>query len=99
MVILLLVGQINFKASNETDDDWNKMTIRVQNGQSEIKINNEVQNRVLLKGNSPSKLVIRNESYGEILFKNIKSYKGEKIADINIEYSQDVSTITKSTIN
>ena len=34
-------------------------------------INNEVQNRVLLKGNSPSKLVIRNESYGEILFKNI----------------------------
>ncbi|RCL31127.1 MAG: DUF1080 domain-containing protein [Verrucomicrobia bacterium] len=66
------IGRSNkFKASNETDDDWNKMTIRVQNGQSEIKINNEVQNRVLLKGNSPSKLVIRNESYGEILFKNI----------------------------
>ena len=38
---------------------------------SEIKINNEVQNRVLLKGNSPSKLVIRNESYGKVLFKNI----------------------------
>jgi len=43
----------------------------VQNGQSEVKINNEVQNRVLLKGNRPSKIVIRNESYGEVFFKNI----------------------------
>jgi hypothetical protein len=66
------IGRSNkFKASNENDDDWNKMTITVHNGQSEVKINNEVQNRVLLKDNRPSKLVIRNESYGEVLFKNI----------------------------
>ena len=67
-----LKGRSNkFKVSNESDDEWNKMTIRVQNGQAEIKINNEVQNRVSLKDNEPSKLVIRNENYGEVLFKNI----------------------------
>ncbi len=60
-----------FKASNEVKDEWNKMVIRVSDGQSEIKVNGEVQNRALSKEAKPSKIVLRNEGTGKVEFRNL----------------------------
>jgi len=60
-----------FKASNEVKDEWNKMEIRVSDGQSEIKVNGEVQNRALSKEARPSKIVLRNEGTGKVEFRNL----------------------------
>ena len=60
-----------FKDSNEVKDEWNKMVIRVSDGQSEIKVNGEVQNRALSKEARPSKIVLRNEGTGKVEFRNL----------------------------
>jgi len=60
-----------FKDSNEVKDEWNRMVIRVSDGQSEIKVNGEVQNRALSKEAKPSKIVLRNEGTGKVEFRNL----------------------------
>jgi len=47
------------------------MEIRVSDGQSEIKVNGEVQNRALCKDVKPSKIVLRNEGTGAVEFRNL----------------------------
>ena len=60
-----------FKDANEEKwGEWNKMEIRVSDGQSEIKVNGEVQNRALSKDPRPSKIVLRNEGTG-VKFRNL----------------------------
>jgi len=60
-----------FKGSNEIQGEWNKMEIRVSDGQSEIKVNGEVQNRASTKEAKPSKIVLRNEGTGKVEFRNL----------------------------
>lgn len=60
-----------FKDSNEEKGQWNKMEIRVSDGQSEIKVNGEVQNRALNKAARPSKIVLRNEGTGTVEFRSL----------------------------
>ena len=60
-----------FKVGNEEEGEWNKMEIRISDGQSEIKVNGEVQNRALSKDLRPSKIVLRNEGTGTVRFRNL----------------------------
>jgi hypothetical protein len=60
-----------FKGTNEIMAEWNKMEIRLSDGQSEIKVNGEVQNRALCKDVKPSKIVLRNEGTGAVEFRNL----------------------------
>ena len=60
-----------FKVGSEEEGEWNKMEIRISDGQSEIKVNGEVQNRALSKDPRPSKIVLRNEGTGTVRFRNL----------------------------
>lgn len=59
-----------FKNSNELDGQWNKMTIRVNNGQAEILINGEIQNRAFSELKKPTRILLRNEG-SRVAFKNL----------------------------
>ena len=58
-----------FKEGNEENGEWNKMNIKIINGQAEVSVNGEIQNRAFNDQNKPTKILLRNEGSG-VAFKN-----------------------------
>ena len=59
-----------FKEGNEENGEWNKMNIKIINGQAEISVNGEIQNRAFNDQMKPSKILLRNEG-SSVGFKNL----------------------------
>ena len=58
-----------FKEGNEENGEWNKMNIKIINGQAEVSVNGEIQNRAFNDQKKPTKILLRNEGSG-VAFKN-----------------------------
>ena len=58
-----------FKEGNEENGEWNKMNIKIINGQAEVSVNGEIQNRAFNDQKKPSKILLRNEG-SSVGFKN-----------------------------
>ena len=67
---MLRFSSRKFKESNEENGEWNKMNIKIINGQAEISINGEIQNRAFNDQMKPSKILLRNEG-SSVGFKNL----------------------------
>ena len=67
---MLRFNSRKFKESNEENGEWNKMNIKIINGQAEISINGEIQNRAFNDQMKPSKILLRNEG-SSVGFKNL----------------------------
>ena len=67
---MLRFSSRKFKESNEENGEWNKMSIKIINGQAEISINGEIQNRAFNDQMKPSKILLRNEG-SSVGFKNL----------------------------
>ena len=67
---MLRFSSRKFKEGNEENGKWNKMNIKIINGQAEISINGEIQNRAFNDQMKPSKILLRNEG-SSVGFKNL----------------------------
>ena len=67
---MLRFSSRKFKEGNEENGEWNKMNIKIINGQAEISINGEIQNRAFNDQMKPSKILLRNEG-SSVGFKNL----------------------------
>ena len=67
---MLRFSSRKFKEGNEENGEWNKMNIKIINGQAEISVNGEIQNRAFNDQMKPSKILLRNEG-SSVGFKNL----------------------------
>ena len=67
---MLRFSSRKFKEGNEENGEWNKMNIKIINGQAEISVNGEIQNRAFNNQMKPSKILLRNEG-SSVGFKNL----------------------------
>ena len=67
---MLRFSSRKFKEGNEENGEWNKMNIKIINGQAEISVNGEIQNRAFNDQMKPSKILLRNEG-SSVRFKNL----------------------------
>ena len=66
---VLAFSSRKFKDGNEENGEWNKMNIKIINGQTEVSVNGEIQNRAFNDQMKPSKILLRNEG-SSVGFKN-----------------------------
>ena len=66
---VLAFSSRKFKEGNEENGEWNKMNIKIINGQTEVSVNGEIQNRAFNDQMKPSKILLRNEG-SSVGFKN-----------------------------
>lgn len=67
---MLRFSSRKFKEGNEENGEWNKMNIKIINGQAEVSVNGEIQNRAFNDQMKPSKILLRNEG-SSVGFKNL----------------------------
>ena len=67
---MLRFSSRKFKVGNEENGEWNKMNIKITDGQAEISVNGEIQNRAFNDQMKPSKILLRNEG-SSVGFKNL----------------------------
>ena len=67
---MLRFSSRKFKEGNEENGEWNKMNIKITDGQAEISVNGEIQNRAFNDQMKPSKILLRNER-SSVGFKNL----------------------------
>ena len=67
---MLRFSSRKFKEGNEENGEWNKMNIKITDGQAEISVNGEIQNRAFNDQMKPSKILPRNEG-SSVGFKNL----------------------------
>ena len=67
---MLRFSSRKFKEGNEENGAWNKMSIKIINGQAEVSVNGEIQNRAFNDQMKPSKILLRNEG-SSVGFKNL----------------------------
>ena len=67
---MLRFSSRKFKEGNEENGEWNKMNIKITDGQAEISVNGEIQNRAFNDQMKPSKILLRNEG-SSVGFKNL----------------------------